>query len=125
MPEKSRQIIVGGGGFFRTLSNQVRLIARLVADRRVSPLVKVLPIASVVYMFIPTDALPLLPFDDAAIIWLANSLFLEMCPQDVVEEHRRAIEGDTTIVEIPPQKPAPEDDNIIDAEFRDEGPLSS
>lgn len=124
MPEKSRQIIVGGGGFFRTLSNQVRLIARLVADRRVSPLVKVLPIASVVYMFIPTDALPLLPFDDAALIWLANSLFLEMCPQDVVEEHRRAIEGEASI-QVVPQKPEPEDDNIIDAEFREEGPLSS
>ncbi len=124
MPEKSRQIVVGGGGFFRTLSNQVRLIARLVADRRVSPLVKILPIASVVYMFIPTDALPLLPFDDAALIWLANSLFIEMCPQDVVEEHRRAIEGETGI-QVVSDKPTPEDENIIDAEFRDEGPVNS
>jgi len=124
MPEKSRQIVVGGGGFFRTLSNQVRLIARLVADRRVSPLVKILPIASVVYMFIPADALPLLPFDDAAVIWLANSLFIEMCPQDVVEEHRRAIEGEVDI-QVVSEKPKPEDENIIDAEFRDEGPLNS
>jgi|YNPNPStandDraft_1061719.scaffolds.fasta_scaffold150257_2 uncharacterized membrane protein YkvA (DUF1232 family) len=124
MPEKSRQIVVGGGGFFRTLSNQVRLIARLVADRRVSPLVKILPIASVVYMFIPADILPLLPFDDAAVIWLANSLFIEMCPQDVVEEHRRAIEGEPGI-QVVSEKPKPEDETIIDAEFRDEGPLNS
>jgi hypothetical protein len=33
--------------------------------------------------------------DDAAVIWIGSTLFVELCPQDVVQEHMRALEGQT------------------------------
>jgi hypothetical protein len=33
------------------------------------------------------------PLDDAAIIWLATYLFVELCPPEVVDEHTRALQG--------------------------------
>jgi hypothetical protein len=83
-----------GGGFFQDLSTRVKLIMRLLADRRVNVLLKLLPIGSLVYLIVP-DLAPG-PLDDAAVIWLGAYLFVELCPQDVVQEHMRAL---TSVIE--------------------------
>lgn len=70
---------------FEGLSKQAKLILRLLADTRVNPLLKILPIGSLIYLLIP-DLAPG-PIDDAFIIWLGTSLFVELCPQAVVQEH--------------------------------------
>jgi uncharacterized membrane protein YkvA (DUF1232 family) len=75
----------GKGGFFHDLSLRVRLILRLMADRRVSFFLKLLPIGTLLYMVVP-DIFPG-PLDDAAVIWLGTTLFVELCPQDIVQEH--------------------------------------
>ena len=81
-----RKIVVPpGGGVFQDLAARVKLILRLLADSRVNPLLKLLPIGSALYLLIP-DLAPG-PIDDAAIIWLATYLFVELCPPDVVQEH--------------------------------------
>lgn len=74
-----------GDGVFRTLSLRVRLILRLMADRRVNPLLKLIPLASIAYLVIPD--LVLGPLDDAAVVGLAAYIFVELCPQEVVKEH--------------------------------------
>jgi uncharacterized membrane protein YkvA (DUF1232 family) len=74
-------------GFFRQTALQVKLVWRLMRDRRVSPLLKLLPVATVVYVFIP-DILPG-PIDDTAVVLGGLWLFIELCPSEVVAEHLR------------------------------------
>src|SRR3990170_8919665 len=73
------------GGVFQDLALRVKLILRLMADKRISPFLKLIPVASLVYLLFP-DLAPG-PFDDAAVIWLGLYLFVELCPPIIVEEH--------------------------------------
>lgn len=117
MPDQKRPITQYRGGFFSDLANQLKLIIRLMLDRRVNPLIKLIPIATVAYLFIPDIVIG--PLDDAAVVGLGLFLFVELCPPEVVEEHRTALAG-----MIPGQWRDPEareEDEIIDAEFKDEG----
>lgn len=102
-------------GFFQGITNRVKLIARLMADRRVNPLIKALPVGALIYLIVPTDLMPLIPLDDAAVLWLGTYLFVEMCPPDVVQEHLRAIEGK-------PPSILDDEPDIIEGEFRDPNP---
>jgi uncharacterized membrane protein YkvA (DUF1232 family) len=76
-------------GFFRNLSSQLKLVLRLIADSRVNFLLKFLPIATIIYLIVP-DFLPG-PVDDAVVISLGLYTFVELCPEEVVAEHRSAI----------------------------------
>ena len=78
-----------GDGVFHDLLNRVKLIMRLMGDGRVSPLLKLLPIGTLVYFVVP-DLAPG-PIDDAAIIWLGTYLFVELCPAEIVREHMNAL----------------------------------
>jgi len=73
-------------GLVEGLALRAKLILRLIGDARVNPLLKLLPIGSLLYFVIP-DFLPG-PIDDALIVWLGSSLFVELCPANVVQEHR-------------------------------------
>jgi hypothetical protein len=39
------------------------------------------------------------PIDDAAIIWLATYLFVELCPPDVVQEHLEALNATRKVMD--------------------------
>jgi hypothetical protein len=79
------------GGFFAGIGNQVRLVLRLMVDSRISPLLKLVPIGSIVYLISPFDfAIPVV--DDAAILWIGSTIFVELCPPGIVEEHLTALE---------------------------------
>lgn len=71
----------------RGLRNQIKLIWRLLRDDRVNLLLKLVPIGSFIYLLFPFD-LPG-PLDDAVIIGLGLYTFVEMCPDEVVAEHRQ------------------------------------
>lgn len=119
MPERKERSIIPhqGGGVFQDLALRIKLILRLMADRRVSPWLKLMPIGSLLYLLFP-DIAPG-PIDDAAIIWLGFYLFVELCPPQIVEEHmealRRAIPAEWHDV---PNKEG--EDEIIEAEFHEE-----
>lgn len=110
-----RKITVPKGGFLPELTMRIKLILRLMADGRINPLYKALPLASLVYLFVPTDLLPILPFDDALVLWLGGTLFIEICPQSIVQEHMNhlALEGQKG--ENSEQQPG----EVVDAEFKD------
>lgn len=93
---KSEKFIVPSqGGAMRSLVQRLKLIGKLMADPRVNVFLKVLPLASLAYLFMPADLIPVVPFvsalDDAAILWIGATLFVELCPEDVVQEHMRAL----------------------------------
>ena len=114
MPDPRRLVSPPTGGFFADIGNQFRLVLKLMGDPRVNPVVKLLPVGSLLYLISPFDfAIPVV--DDAAVLWIASSIFVELCPPELVAEHRTALEP----------KPRKEDDikidegDIVDANYKD------
>lgn len=113
--KKSSDIIVPQqGGVIRNLMNQLKLIFRLIGDRRVSFFAKLVPLGAFAYLLLPADLAPnvVLPVigmvDDAAILWLGSYIFTELCPPEVVEEHMKALAGN--------MKPNDVNDDVVDGE---------
>ena len=90
-------VVPSQGGPMRALVQRLKLIGRLMADSRVNIFLKLLPLASLGYLILPADLIPVVPFisalDDAAILWVGSTLFVELCPDDVVKEHMRDLES--------------------------------
>ena len=78
----------------RGLGAQVKLILRLIRDPRVSPLLKLLPVGSILYLLFPD--LVVGPLDDAAVIGLGMYTFVELCPSEIVAEHRAALAAEAS-----------------------------
>ncbi|MEX2143995.1 MAG: YkvA family protein [Anaerolineales bacterium] len=116
MKSKRRLVSKTDGDFFASFGKQIRLIMRLMGDRRVSLWIKILPVFSLIYLISPLDMfIPVV--DDAFVLWIANTLFLELCPTELVDEHRTRLEA-----EAQPKKPGqpPIDDNdVIEARYKD------
>ena len=106
-------------GFFQDLILNARLILRLLGDRRVPILLKAMPVGALVYWVVP-DLVPG-PIDDALVMWIGVSLFLELCPPEVVEEHRKALLQIRSGVTEVPLDPKTDDasQDVVDGEFHD------
>ena len=91
------------GGMLRDLVLRIKLIVRLMGDRRVNPLLKLLPIASLAYLVFPFDLIALVPgvsaLDDVAVVSMGAYMFIEFCPPEVVEEHMRKLTSNMDSVE--------------------------
>ncbi len=115
MPNQSNnKISPSSPGFFQDILLRVKLVYRLLGDKRVNPFLKLLPIGGLLYFIIPDLAIG--PLDDAAVIGLASYLFIELCPDGVVEEHMRNLR-----LNIKSQQSDGKDSElVIDAEFIEE-----
>ncbi len=104
-------IIPPQGGVLKEIVARLKLIVRLMGDRRVSPWLKLIPIATLAYVISPVDLIMGIPgldaLDDTAVIWLGSYLFLEFCPPEVVREHAKALSANTSINK---------NDEVVDAE---------
>lgn len=89
-PEKSIN-----GNFLTGLLLKFRLVLRLMGDKRVDTLLKSIPIATLIYLIVPLDFL-FGPIDDAVIIYAGMEIFIQLCPQEVVNEHLRVLKGDSS-----------------------------
>lgn len=85
---------------------KIRLLLRLLRDERVGPLLKLIPLLSLVYLILP-DLIPG-PIDDAVLIALLAEIFLTFVPKEVLEDNRRQIERDSS---------RQKREDIIDGEF--------
>jgi len=98
MTKKNKLIPSDNTGFMQDLVTRIKLILRLLSDRRVNFFLKLLPIASLVYLFSPVDLVPGLALpvigalDDAAVLWIGTSLFLNLVPEEIVEYHLSAMQ---------------------------------
>ncbi len=111
MPDKPNGIFQGKKTWL--LSDfvlRVKLIARLMLDRRVNPLIKLIPIGALIYLINPIDIPG--PVDDAAVLGLGSYLFVLLCPADIVQEHMAYLNAGQ-----PAQAPA--DENVVDAEYKE------
>jgi len=100
--KKSGKVLVPAhdGGMFRPAILRFKLIMRLLGDRRVSPWLKLIPIGAVIYLISPIDLIMGIPgidaLDDAAVLWFGSSLFVELCPVNVVNEHMQELNSNVT-----------------------------
>lgn len=105
----------GKAGFFGVMYQNLRLIVRLIKDPRVPFYLKLIPVVTLAYLIFPVDFLPVNPVDDGLVVWLGGYLFIELCPQAVVEEHRKdlrqPVSVDESVVEAPPK--------VVEGTFRD------
>ncbi len=115
--EKDIKTFPPSDNFFNNLLMRVKLILRLMADARISPWLKILPIGSALYFLLP-DIAPG-PIDDIAVVWLGAYLFIELCPSEIVQEHidmiSQAIPGSWEEIDIHEQN----HDQVVDGEIRD------
>src|SRR5437762_7411113 len=92
-----------------TIFTNAQLVYRLYRDERVPALLKAaVPLGVALYFIMPLDLIPdfipvLGQLDDLAVAVLAMSLFINLAPQPVVDEHRRAL----GLIPPLPGEPAP------------------
>jgi hypothetical protein len=70
--DNGKEIVPRSGGVFNELSIRIKLIFRLLLDNRVNPLLKLLPLGTLVYLIFPDIIFG--PVDDALLIWLGGYL---------------------------------------------------
>lgn len=95
--------------------NTLRLVWRLMQDGRVPTFPKLIIPAAIIYAISPIDLIPDLilglgQVDDIAVLVFSVQLFLQMCPPDVVAEHRRALAA--------PGRTAAPEENVVDGSYR-------
>jgi uncharacterized membrane protein YkvA (DUF1232 family) len=117
MAKKRALMIPSQGNVLRNTVFRIKLILRLIADRRINPWLKILPIGGILYIISPIGilndiALPVIgELDDAAILWITNYLFIEFCPTDIVQEHVNKLTSNIDIVDG--------QDDVVDADSVD------
>jgi uncharacterized membrane protein YkvA (DUF1232 family) len=119
----SGSIVPAQGGVLQDALLRIKLILRLMGDKRVNPWLKLIPVAGILYLISPLDLIPdvVLPvigeLDDIAILWLTNHFFIEFCPPEVVREHVRQLVSNDSIVDEERNKAA--DGDVVDGEATD------
>src|SRR6266516_2244642 len=96
--KKSRTIMVPPQkGMVRDFVSRLKLILKLMGDRRVSPWVKLVPIGALAYLISPIDLIMGIPgidaLDDSSVLWFGSTLFVELCPPNVVQEHMQDLDS--------------------------------
>ena len=106
-------------GFLQDLVLNAKLILRLMGDSRVPIILKAMPVGALAYWLVP-DLVPG-PIDDALVFWIGVTMFVELCPPEVVAEHRKALElirsGATEVPSDAKTDNASQD--VVDGEFHD------
>ncbi len=119
---QNKNMIPRSGGFFEELTTRFKLISRLIMDPRVHPLTKLLPVGALAYAVWPIDVPG--PIDDALVLWLGTTLFVELCPPAIVDEHLEAIRqrAEAKSGQQPPSSTPNVEGDIVDGEFFETDP---
>jgi uncharacterized membrane protein YkvA (DUF1232 family) len=105
------------GGAIQELIRRTLLTWNLFWDGRVSAALKLVPLATLIYVISPVDFVPELALgplgalDDIGVLLLGLNLFIQFAPSSVVADHLRRLElGD--------ERPMPDDENVVDGTAR-------
>ena len=112
-------------GILASIIKNARLAWRLLRDPDVPASLKMVPPATLIYLLFPVDFMPdlalgLSQLNDIAIILLGVKLFIELCPQEIVRRHLRAmssVSGSYRVVDEDPSQEPPSS-AYIDAPYR-------
>ncbi len=100
-------------GLVTQVVHSFQLVWRLSLDSRVPLLPKLIVPLVVLYVLSPIDLIPdMIPIagqlDDIGVLFLGMRFFIELCPPDVVMEHRRALGEDVSV----------KSEEVVDATYR-------
>jgi len=115
------------GNFVREVIQQIKLAFGLLLDPRVHPLTKLIPVAAIGYLLLPTDIIPdVIPvlgqMDDVVVLMLGLRLFFELSPAPVVQEHlQRLVERVKSDWSVVDNAPPGRNDPVDGGEVVDEG----
>jgi len=116
-----RSIIPSQGNMLEEALFRLKLIWRLMGDRRVSPFLKLLPVGALAYLVWPLDLIHTIPglsaIDDIGILWISSYFFIELCPTNVIQEHVRQMMTNSEIVDDASHGEPPAD--VIEGEATD------
>jgi uncharacterized membrane protein YkvA (DUF1232 family) len=93
MADRKKVVQVGeAAGILAEIIKNIKLIWRLLNDGRISPWLKMIIPATLLYLLFPVDIVPdfapgLGQLDDIAVILLGLKFFVEMCPEEIVRQH--------------------------------------
>ena len=109
--------MLGRFGIALSLWKMGRLAWRLFADGRVPLSAKLVLPAGLAYVLFPLDMLPdvfpgLGQLDDLTVLLASVTLFLRLCPTELVREHLGAMAG-----RRPKQDPAGKSGRVIDGDY--------
>jgi uncharacterized membrane protein YkvA (DUF1232 family) len=120
---KNRNILTNENkGLFQDLILRGRLILRLMGDKRVNFLLKLLPVGVIAYLVLPFDLIPEIALPvigllvDAFILWFGMTLFVSLCPDEIVKEHTDALQK--VIPATWRDAPQDKEEDIIDVEAK-------
>ena len=118
----SQNIIPSQGGILKDLTLRAKLMFSLLADRRINPWIKLIPLGALIYFVSPIDLIPnaVVPgigaLDDAAILWMGYYAFLELCPPELVRELAKKLVSNSEIVDEVKRE---EEGDVVDGEATD------
>ncbi len=102
-----------GRGIIHEIGLELNLLMKLMTDRRVSILVKLIPVAGLLYAINPVDFPGVL--DDIVVLIFALLIFVELCPRAVVEDNRKKLRQ-----VIPGEwHDSPREPDVIEGKFRE------
>jgi len=120
-----KPIVPSQGNILQDLTLRSKLMLRLMGDKRVSLLAKIVPLGALAYLLSPVDLAPGMVFpvvgalDDVAIVSMGIYFFIEMCPTEVVRQHIRELVSNNSVIQEEAQKASPPEEEIVDAEAHD------
>jgi uncharacterized membrane protein YkvA (DUF1232 family) len=105
------------------LMDQIRLIGYLLADSKVSLLIKAIIPASLLYVISPIDFIPdvilgLGQLDDLGVVMLGAAMFIKMCPPELVQYYKDQLKLESGGAASPEITPPIDDDDSIDTTYR-------
>ena len=113
----SHSLIPAQSGVFQEIALRVKLILRLMGDRRVNPWIKLIPVAALIYWISPVDLIMGIPgldaVDDIVVLWFGQYIFIELCPADVVRELALKLTSNNSFVDTNLHE---SEDEIVDGE---------
>ncbi len=81
--------------YWKKVTRDLRVVWRLGWDPRVPIYLKAIPLLVVAYLLSPLDLIPVIPvigqLDDLAVLMLGLKAFTRLAPNEVVQEHRKAL----------------------------------
>jgi uncharacterized membrane protein YkvA (DUF1232 family) len=127
MANRKKVVQIGeAAGILAEVVKNIKLIWRLLNDRRVPPWLKMIIPAILLYLLFPVDIVPdvapgLGQLDDIAVILLGLKLFIEMCPEEIVRQHLDELASVASPWRVAEEGEAPEAEpsvNYIEAPYQ-------